>query len=122
LARREALWALKGLRDEPLPLFAAASACEVRIVAEIDEPSVALKPMTEGGEVVEPENPLALAAKIDALFHDSQLRHNLGESGRRYALSLWQEERVLKIFESLLLKVAGAPTSSIIENPAAISV
>ena len=25
LARREALWAIKALRDEPLPLFAAAS-------------------------------------------------------------------------------------------------
>jgi hypothetical protein len=25
LARREALWATKALRDEPLPLFAAAS-------------------------------------------------------------------------------------------------
>ncbi len=28
LARREALWAIKALRDEPLPLFAAASARE----------------------------------------------------------------------------------------------
>ena len=26
LARREALWAIKALRDEPLPLFAAAAA------------------------------------------------------------------------------------------------
>ena len=38
LARREALWALKGLRDEPLPLFAAASQREGAIVPEIDEP------------------------------------------------------------------------------------
>ena len=28
LARREALWAIKALRDEPLPLFAAAAARE----------------------------------------------------------------------------------------------
>ncbi len=53
LARREALWAIKALRDEPLPLFAAASARESRTVAELDEPSVALRPMTAGGEVVE---------------------------------------------------------------------
>ena len=38
LARREALWAIKALRDEPLPLFAAASARESRTVAELEEP------------------------------------------------------------------------------------
>lgn len=53
LARREALWAIKALRDEPLPLFAAASARESRTVAELDEPSVTLRAMTSGSEVVE---------------------------------------------------------------------
>ena len=53
LARREALWAIKALRDEPLPLFAAASARDQAIVAELDEPKVVLKPMTAGREVVE---------------------------------------------------------------------
>ncbi|MDL2409160.1 error-prone DNA polymerase [Rhizobium calliandrae] len=52
LARRKALWAIKPLRDEPLPLFAAVSAREETTVAEINEPVVALKPMTSGGEVV----------------------------------------------------------------------
>src|SRR3984957_13174428 len=53
LARREALWAIKALRDEPLPLFAAAAARDDEPVAEIEEPEVALKPMTAGSEVVE---------------------------------------------------------------------
>jgi error-prone DNA polymerase len=53
LARRECLWALKALRDEPLPLFAAAAARESKTVPEIHEPAVFLKPMTAGGEVVE---------------------------------------------------------------------
>ncbi|TPI10297.1 DNA polymerase III subunit alpha [Mesorhizobium sp. B4-1-3] len=53
LARREALWAIKALRDEPLPLFAAASAREPELVPEINEPAVTLRPMTAGGEVVE---------------------------------------------------------------------
>jgi error-prone DNA polymerase len=53
LARREALWALKALRDEPLELFAAAARREARTVEEIREPQVALRPMTSGGEVVE---------------------------------------------------------------------
>jgi len=52
-ARREALWEIKALRDEPLPLFAAASAREQQIVPEVAEPMVALKPMTAGREVVE---------------------------------------------------------------------
>ena len=53
LPRREALWAIKALRDEPLPLFAAAAARESQIVPEIEEPEVRLKPMTAGREVVE---------------------------------------------------------------------
>jgi error-prone DNA polymerase len=53
LARREALWAIKALRDEPLPLFAAASAREAQVVPEVDERLGLLRPMTAGSEVVE---------------------------------------------------------------------
>jgi error-prone DNA polymerase len=53
LARREALWAIKGLRDEPLPLFSAASVREQNSVTELQEPMVALRPMTAGSEVVQ---------------------------------------------------------------------
>jgi len=53
LSRREALWAIKALRDEPLPLFAAAAARGEEPVPEVDEPDVALRPMTAGSEVVE---------------------------------------------------------------------
>ncbi|MGD9510545.1 MAG: OB-fold nucleic acid binding domain-containing protein, partial [Geminicoccaceae bacterium] len=52
IARREALWAIRALRDEPLPLFAAASERQAEIVPEVEEPVVALRPMTAGGEVV----------------------------------------------------------------------
>ncbi len=54
-ARREALWTLKGLRDEPLALFAAAAAREAdeAVITEQAEPPVALHPMTDGHEVVE---------------------------------------------------------------------
>ncbi|MGE0148013.1 MAG: error-prone DNA polymerase [Parvibaculaceae bacterium] len=52
LARREALWAIRALRDEPLPLFAAASDRQAEFVPEVEEPVVALRPMTAGGEVV----------------------------------------------------------------------
>jgi len=53
LARREALWSLKGLHDDPLPLFAAASERERRTIVERVEPPVSLRPMMVGREVVE---------------------------------------------------------------------
>jgi len=53
LERRDALWAIKALRDEPLPLFAAAADREMRTIAEQQEPEVELRQMTEGHNVVE---------------------------------------------------------------------
>ncbi|WLR95192.1 error-prone DNA polymerase [Shinella zoogloeoides] len=53
LSRRAALWAIRGLRDEPLPLFTAAAKREAALVPELSEPAVALRPMATGGEVVE---------------------------------------------------------------------
>ncbi|MBY5713318.1 error-prone DNA polymerase [Rhizobium leguminosarum] len=53
LERRDALWAIKALRDEPLPLFAAASEREQKAVAEQQEPEVILRQMTEGHNVIE---------------------------------------------------------------------
>jgi error-prone DNA polymerase len=53
LARRQALWAIKALRDEPLELWTAAAEREARTVPEFDEPDIAIRPMTAGGEVVE---------------------------------------------------------------------
>ncbi|RJE78672.1 error-prone DNA polymerase [Paracoccus sp. JM45] len=44
LARRDAIWALRGLRNDDLPLFAATLP---------EEPTVPLRPMTAGREVVE---------------------------------------------------------------------
>ena len=53
LARREASWAIKALRDHALPLFAAADEREGRLAPEIVEVPVGLRPMTDGREVVE---------------------------------------------------------------------
>jgi len=53
LERRDALWSIKALRDEPLPLFVAAAAREERAIAEQQEPEVALRQMTEGHNVVQ---------------------------------------------------------------------
>ncbi len=53
LERRGSLWAIKPLRDEPLPLFAAAAEREMATIAEQNEPKVVLKQMTEEHDVVE---------------------------------------------------------------------
>jgi len=67
LARREALWAIKALRDEPLPLFAAASAREAEIVPEVNEPAIELRPMTAGSEVVEDYGHVGLTLRAHPL-------------------------------------------------------
>ncbi|MDW9481852.1 DNA polymerase III subunit alpha [Sinorhizobium meliloti] len=53
LERRQALWAIKALRDEPLALWAAAARREDGTLPEMVEPEVALRPMTQGKEIVE---------------------------------------------------------------------
>jgi error-prone DNA polymerase len=44
---------IRSVDDAPLPLFAAASARQAETVREINEPAVALRPMTAGSKVVE---------------------------------------------------------------------
>ena len=63
LSRRQALWAIKALRDEPLPLFAAAAVRQKALVAELDEPDVELRAMTAGGEVVQDYGHLGLTLR-----------------------------------------------------------
>ncbi|MCF1462823.1 DNA polymerase III subunit alpha [Agrobacterium vitis] len=53
LERRQALWDIKALRDEPLELWAAAAEREAKTLSEMQEPEVVLKSMMEGREVVE---------------------------------------------------------------------
>jgi error-prone DNA polymerase len=53
LERRNALWQIRALRDEPLPLFAAAAEKEQATIPELDEPEVALRPMAPGSQVVQ---------------------------------------------------------------------
>jgi error-prone DNA polymerase len=63
LSRRPAAWAIGGLSDAPLPLFAAADAREGALRPELNEPAVALKGMTEGREVVEDYRSIGLTLR-----------------------------------------------------------
>jgi error-prone DNA polymerase len=62
LDRRQALWALRGLADTALPLFAAADRARMPR-PEIVEPPVCLTPMTEGREVVEDYGSVGLSLR-----------------------------------------------------------
>jgi error-prone DNA polymerase len=53
VSRRDALWTIRGLSNETMPLFAAADERDQLIRPESNEPEVSLIPMTEGREVVE---------------------------------------------------------------------
>jgi error-prone DNA polymerase len=61
--RRQGLWKVKGLGDKPLPLFAAADEREAKFSPEGLEPSVSLRPMTDGREVVEDYRALSLSLR-----------------------------------------------------------
>jgi len=52
LDRRQAEWAIRALRDEPLPLFAATDDRAGMLAPEIIETPVELTPMTAGADVV----------------------------------------------------------------------
>ncbi len=62
LDRRQALWQVKGLADDALPLFAAADAGR-RPRPETVEPPVTLLPMRRGKEVVEDYRSLGLSLR-----------------------------------------------------------
>ncbi|MEQ1956059.1 error-prone DNA polymerase [Mesorhizobium sp. CN2-181] len=75
ISRREALWQIKGLRDEPLPLFAAAARGEEGPIPELVEPAVSLRPMTAGSEVVEDYGHVGLTLRAHPMsFLRSDLR------------------------------------------------
>ena len=79
LTRRAALWAVRGLSDAPLPLFAAADARDHTLHPETAEPAVALPPMTLGREVVEDYGSVGLSLRPHPV---SFLRAELSRAGR----------------------------------------
>jgi error-prone DNA polymerase len=78
LSRRDAAWAIKGLRDEALPLFAAADDRDGQLRPEAPEPAVALTPMTMGREVVEDYRTKGLSLRAHPLAF---LRQSLADRG-----------------------------------------
>ncbi|MEO7679477.1 MAG: error-prone DNA polymerase, partial [Sphingomonas sp.] len=78
-SRRSGLWQVKGLRDAPLPLFAAADERDGLLRDEATEPEVLLTPMGEGAEVVEDyrASGLSLRAHPLAFLRDELTRRRM---------------------------------------------
>jgi error-prone DNA polymerase len=78
LARRDAVWAIRALRDHPLPLFEAAAAHAETPIPEVSEPAVVLRPMNAGREVVEDYRAIGLTLRphpVSFLRRELAARH-----------------------------------------------
>ena len=109
LARREALWAIRGLAAAPLPLFAAADARDERPRPELDEPDVALAPLTAGAEVVEDYRALSLSLRAHPFAF---LRGDLASEGARPCADLVTAPDGTRIAVAGLILVRQKPGSA----------
>ena len=76
--RRQGLWKVRGLGEAPLPLFAAADRTAAAFSPEGLEPSVTLRPLTDGREVIEDYRSLQLSLRAHPLTF---LRDELARRG-----------------------------------------
>ncbi|MCC7248251.1 MAG: hypothetical protein IT473_06490, partial [Lysobacter sp.] len=76
--RRQGLWKVRGLGEAPLPLFAAADRREAAFRPEGLEPSVAVRAMTAGREVIEDYRTTQLSLRAHPLTF---LREELSRRG-----------------------------------------
>jgi glycosyltransferase involved in cell wall biosynthesis len=98
----------------PSKLFEALGA-GVPVIAALDGEAKELVQRSQGGLVVEPENPEDMAHKILLLYGDSELRKRLGENGRRFVHTYYNREEIAKTFEQLIDALC-APRSSAITS------
>jgi error-prone DNA polymerase len=104
LTRREALWAVKGLAPEPLPLFAAMQEEE-----QGAEPAVSLPRITPSQEVVEDYRHLALTLRAHPL---SFLREGLAAERYRPAAALAEAPNGRRLAVAGLVLVRQRPGSA----------
>jgi colanic acid biosynthesis glycosyl transferase WcaI len=74
-----------------------------------------------GGVVTPPENAEEIITAIHAFTRDNNRRSAMGEQGRLYALTHWNEERVLSHFEAHLTSTGGSFRPGVMtENPVSV--
>jgi glycosyltransferase involved in cell wall biosynthesis len=94
----------------PSKLFEALGA-GVPVVAALDGEAKELIERSQGGLVVEPENPEDLAEKLLQLREAPELCRQLGENGRSYVASHYNRQAIAERFEMLMREFS--PISSI---------
>ncbi|HYF89100.1 error-prone DNA polymerase [Azospirillum sp.] len=104
LTRREAAWAIRALRDEALPLFAAAGAAQ-----EAVEPEVTLRPMSGGREVVEDYTMMGLSLRSHPV---ALLRQDLRGQGSITCADLARTRDGRRVTVSGLVLVRQRPGSA----------
>jgi error-prone DNA polymerase len=98
LDRRQALWAIKGLRDAPLQLMFETDQRSGVIAPEANEPQVILQPLTDGREVVEDYRATQLTLRSHPIHF---LRGQLARQGIRPCGDL------ASVKDGSLIEVAG---------------
>jgi error-prone DNA polymerase len=109
LSRREAAWAIKALRERPLPLFAAADEREQTLRPELQEPTVSLVPMTAGREVVEDYRSKGLTLRAHPLAF---LRTDLAARGFTRCAALKSARNSTRLSVAGLVLVRQMPGSA----------
>jgi error-prone DNA polymerase len=107
LSRREALWQVRALLGEPLPLFAAAD--RDYTAPEVNEPDVELVPMPAGREVVEDYRSKGVTLRSHPL---SFLRRDLDERGYLPAIHLKSTRDGRRVSVAGLVLVRQRPGSA----------
>jgi error-prone DNA polymerase len=107
LSRRGALWHVRALAGEPLPLFAAAD--RDRTTPEVNEAEVALVPMRAGREVVEDYRSKGVTLRSHPL---SFLRRDLDERGFLSAADLKSTRDGRRVSVAGLVLVRQRPGSA----------
>jgi error-prone DNA polymerase len=105
--RRNSLWAIRGLHDAPLPLFAVSDAAHP--VPEVVEPDVELTPMTKGQEVVEDYRSQGLTLREHPVAF---LRSDLEERGIIRAADLEQTKDGRRVTIAGIVKTRQRPGSA----------
>jgi error-prone DNA polymerase len=109
LSRRQALWMIGRLRDDRLPLFAAADLRDNTLVPEIREPRVALDLMPLGAEVVSDYRAVGMTLRPHPLAF---LRDDLQRQGFRPASDLLTARNRQRLKTAGLVLVRQRPGSA----------
>lgn len=90
----------------PSKMFEAL-ASELPIILAVNGEAEKLINNAQAGIVVEPENSKEIAEAVLKLYHDVELRKNLGANGRKYVSEFYSREAIVRKLEKLLGNISN---------------